>query len=92
MPASDQVAAVWMDGNDPERKFARSILVFGKSDRPYYVRAFHGCYDPLGYPLFYPSGEAGWEDKNFLYRDPPVCAPNRLNRKRILQGTVAYLN
>jgi hypothetical protein len=34
--------------------------VHGKGDRPLYIRAYYGCYDPLSYPLFFPRGETGW--------------------------------
>ena len=34
--------------------------MYGKSDRPLYIRAYYGCYDPLSYPLFFPRGETGW--------------------------------
>ncbi|WVZ51494.1 hypothetical protein U9M48_002638 [Paspalum notatum var. saurae] len=36
-----------MDGNDLEHRFDWSVVVYGKLDR-----AYHGCYDLLGYPLF----------------------------------------
>ena len=35
-------------------------MVYGKSDNPRYIRGYHGCYDPLSYPLFFPNGEVGW--------------------------------
>ena len=35
-------------------------MVYGKSDKPQYIKAYHGCYDPLSYPLFFPKGEVGW--------------------------------
>lgn len=31
-----------------------------KGERPLYIRAYYGCYDPLSYPLFFPRGEIGW--------------------------------
>ena len=52
-PAKEQVAAIWMDGNDPGQRFQRSIVVYGKSEHPFYIRPYHGCYDPLGYPFFF---------------------------------------
>ncbi|XP_037448630.1 uncharacterized protein LOC119318209 isoform X3 [Triticum dicoccoides] len=49
---------------DPNAKYfqdhIRSIMVYGKSDKPQYIKAYHGCYDPLSYPLFFPKGEVGW--------------------------------
>jgi hypothetical protein len=32
-PTTSQVAAIWMEGNDPQRSFDRSVIVYGKSDR-----------------------------------------------------------
>ncbi|WVZ49677.1 hypothetical protein U9M48_001014, partial [Paspalum notatum var. saurae] len=81
-PAMEQVAAIWKDGNDPEHRFERSIVVHGKSDHAFYVRHYHRCYDPLAYPLFFPSGETGWEDKNIPYRNPTTSEPKRASRKR----------
>ena len=63
----DQVAAIWMDGNDPQQRFSYSIIIYGSEDRPHYIRAYHGYYDPLAYPLLSPSGETGWEDKKIEY-------------------------
>ena len=74
----DQVAAIWMDGNDPQQRFSYSIIIYGREDRPHYVRAYHGCYDPLAYPLLCPGGGTGWEDKQIEYQDPP---PANLKRK-----------
>jgi len=63
-PAMDQVAAIWQDGSDEKNKFKHSIMVFPNSGGPQFIRAFHGCYDPLAYPILYPGGETGWEDKS----------------------------
>jgi hypothetical protein len=41
------------------------------SGEPQYIKAYHGCYDPLLYPLFFPrgeGGEVGW-NKKILYVD-----------------------
>jgi hypothetical protein len=43
-------------------------MVCGTSREPQYIKAYHGCYDPLSYPLFSPRGEAGW-NKRILYAD-----------------------
>jgi hypothetical protein len=29
-PAMDQVAAIWLDGNDSQKRFDRSIVIYGK--------------------------------------------------------------
>lgn len=59
-PTTSQVAAIWVEGSDPQNSFDRSVVVYGKGDRPVYIRAYYGCYDPLSYPLFFPRGEIGW--------------------------------
>ena len=65
-PAMDQVASIWQDGSDERNKFKRSIMIYPNSGRPEFIRAYHGCYDPLAYPILYPGGETGWEDKSIL--------------------------
>lgn len=80
-PAAEQVAAIWVDGTGSDRKFTRSIMIHPISGRTEYVRAYHGCYDPLAYPLFYPGGETGWEDKKIKLEDPPVLRFPRTKRK-----------
>jgi len=67
-PTASQVAAIWMEGNDPQRSFDRSVLVYARGDRPRYIKAYHGCYDPLSYPVFHPRGETGW-NKFMSYSD-----------------------
>jgi hypothetical protein len=69
VPTMEQVAAIWFDGNDPQQRFERSIVIYGKENQPHYIRAYHGCYDPLTYHVFNPNGETGWEDKKILYQD-----------------------
>ncbi|WVZ93700.1 hypothetical protein U9M48_039661 [Paspalum notatum var. saurae] len=91
-PAKEQVAAIWMDGNDPEHRFDRNVVVYGKSDKPFYIRAYHECYDPLGYPLFFLGGETGWEDKNILYRDAPIDNKERSKTRSKKQTNNPPLN
>jgi hypothetical protein len=55
----DQVVAIWLDGNDPQKRFDSSIVIYGKSMAPHYIMAYHSCYDSLAYPLFFPGGETG---------------------------------
>jgi len=71
-PIASQVVAIWMEGNDPRRSFDRSVVVYGKTDRrPQYIRAYHGCYDPLAYPIYNPRGETGW-NKFMPYSGDPI--------------------
>jgi len=75
-PTASQVAAIWMDGNDPQRCFDRSVVVYGKTDRrPQYIRAWHGCYDALAYPVYNPRGETGW-NKFMPYSEDPFTPPS----------------
>ncbi|TVU46019.1 hypothetical protein EJB05_05534, partial [Eragrostis curvula] len=62
-PTASQVSAIWLEGSDPKKMFERSVMVCGVSDRPVYIKAYYGCYDPLAYPLFFPGGEAGWNEE-----------------------------
>jgi hypothetical protein len=59
-PTASQVAAMWVEGSDPQHTFDRSVIVHAKGNRPLYIRAYYGRYDPLAYPLFNPGGETGW--------------------------------
>jgi hypothetical protein len=67
-PTVSQVAVLWEEGSDTAREFERSIMVCGIAGEPQYIKAYHRCYDPLSYPLFFPCGEAGW-NKKILYSD-----------------------
>ncbi|RCV11597.1 hypothetical protein SETIT_2G199000v2 [Setaria italica] len=48
---SISVAAIWQDGSDEQRKFQRSIMVYANSGHARFIKAYHGCYDLLAYPL-----------------------------------------
>ena len=62
-------------------KFKRSIMVYPNSGRPHFIRAYHGCYDPLAYPILCPGGETGWEDKSILLEKKPTIRFPRTRRK-----------
>lgn len=79
-PAMEQVAAIWLNGSD-ERRLTRSIMIHANSGRVTFIRAYHSCYDPLAYPIFYPDGETGWEDKKILLENSPVVHFPRKKRK-----------
>jgi len=89
----EQVAAIWFDGNDPQQRFERSIVIYSKENQPHYIRSYHGCYDPLAYPMFNPNGETGWEDKKILYQDSPPSKPKRKYTKHAQKGVlICYLH
>uniref|UniRef100_A0A453JSE9 Helitron helicase-like domain-containing protein n=1 Tax=Aegilops tauschii subsp. strangulata TaxID=200361 RepID=A0A453JSE9_AEGTS len=67
---------MWVEGSDLQHTFDRSVVVHAKGDRPLYIRAYYGCYDPLAYPLFYPAGETG-RNRWLPYEGPtPTQADN----------------
>ena len=70
-PTTSQVAAIWTEGNDPQRCFDRSVLVYATGDRALYIKPYQGCYDPLSYPLYNPGGQTGW-NKFMPYTDAPI--------------------
>jgi len=37
-------------------------MVYPNFGRPHFIWAYHGCYDPLAYPILYPGGETSWEE------------------------------
>jgi len=40
---------------------SKIVLVLHGEDRSRHViRSYHGCYDALSYPIFFPKGELGW--------------------------------
>jgi hypothetical protein len=92
-PAIEQVVAIWFDGNDPQQRFERSIVIYGKENQSHYIRPYHGCYDPLAYPMFNLNSETGWEDKKILYQDSPPSKPNRKYTKHVRKGGfICYLH
>jgi hypothetical protein len=42
------------EGSDAAKQFERSIMVCGTSGEPQYIKAYHRCYNPFSYPLFFP--------------------------------------
>jgi hypothetical protein len=56
-------------------------MIYANSEHDTFIRAYHGCYDLLAYPLFYPGGETGWEDKKVLLEENPVLRSPRVKRK-----------
>jgi hypothetical protein len=54
------VAAVWIEGSKLLGQFQNSVVLHGKDRSRHDIRSYHGCYDALSYPLFFPKGELGW--------------------------------
>ncbi|KAK9733811.1 hypothetical protein RND81_04G093900 [Saponaria officinalis] len=59
-PTSNEVAAIWSESTSSSQASSPHIVVFGKSSEPHRIMHYYGCYDPLQYPLLFPSGECGW--------------------------------
>ncbi|KAL0277960.1 UNVERIFIED_CONTAM: hypothetical protein Sradi_7309600, partial [Sesamum radiatum] len=59
-PTADQVAAIWVEGNDGDIPFERDIIVHSHSGHRHRIKHYYGCYDPLQYPILFPRGDTGW--------------------------------
>ncbi|PWZ41861.1 ATP-dependent DNA helicase PIF4 [Zea mays] len=59
-PLTSEVAAVWIEGSERRGQFSKSVMLHGKDRSNHGIRSYHGCYDALSYPLFFPKGELGW--------------------------------
>ncbi|XP_020400069.1 uncharacterized protein [Zea mays] len=59
-PLTSEVAAVWIEGSERRGQFSKSVMLHGKDRSSHGIRSYHGCYDALSYPLFFPKGELGW--------------------------------
>ncbi|KAL5664115.1 hypothetical protein ACJX0J_024223, partial [Zea mays] len=59
-PLTSEVAAVWIEGSERRGQFIKSVMLHGKDRSSHGIRSYHGCYDALSYPLFFPRGELGW--------------------------------
>ena len=46
-PSADQVAAIWVKGNNSNIPFERDIIVHAHSGTRHRVKYHFGCYDPL---------------------------------------------
>jgi hypothetical protein len=57
---ASEVAAIWIEGSELLGQFQNSVVLHGKDRSRHGIRSYHGCYDALSYPLFFPSGELGW--------------------------------
>ena len=50
------------------------VLAYPRGEKMRYIKAYHGCYDPLAYPLFHPRGETGW-NQFMPYNNTPIKTP-----------------
>uniref|UniRef100_A0A0A9CHM5 Uncharacterized protein n=1 Tax=Arundo donax TaxID=35708 RepID=A0A0A9CHM5_ARUDO len=54
-----EVATVWVEGSERRRQFENNVILQGKNREIYGIRSYHGCYDVLSYPFFFPRSELG---------------------------------
>jgi hypothetical protein len=59
-PLTLEVAAVWIEGSERQGQFSKCVMLHGKDRSSNDISSYHGCYDALSYPLFFPRGELGW--------------------------------
>ena len=59
-PKVDQVAAIWIEGNNSHIPIERDIVITSHSGYKHRIKHYYSCYDPLQYPLLFPLGELGW--------------------------------
>ncbi|ONM39160.1 hypothetical protein ZEAMMB73_Zm00001d043823 [Zea mays] len=59
-PITSEVAAIWIEGSERRGQFSNSVMLHGKDRSSHDIHSYHGCYDALPYPLFFPKGELGW--------------------------------
>lgn len=71
-PTADQVAAIWIEGNDPNIPYDRDIILHGSDGQKHKIKHYYGCYDPLQYPLLFPSGENGWHQNIPKFKDASI--------------------
>ncbi|PWZ40263.1 ATP-dependent DNA helicase PIF1 [Zea mays] len=82
-PLTSEVAAVWIEGSERRGQFSKSVMLHGKDRSSHGIRSYHGCYDALSYPLFFPRGELGWHT-NIPKIRPGIFNPI-LHGKRLFQ-------
>ncbi|KAI8561109.1 hypothetical protein RHMOL_Rhmol04G0311400 [Rhododendron molle] len=68
-PSADQVAGIWIEGNNANVPFEREIVIHEHSGSRHRVQHYYGCYDPLQYPALFPRGESGWH-QNIMKKRP----------------------
>ncbi|XP_074296943.1 uncharacterized protein LOC141627609 [Silene latifolia] len=59
-PTSDEVAVIWTESSSSSESNTPHITVTAKNNESHRIMHYYGCYDPLQYPLLFPSGECGW--------------------------------
>ncbi|XP_073154080.1 uncharacterized protein [Henckelia pumila] len=71
-PTADQVAVIWIEGNNSNIPYDRNIMLHGSDGKKHIIKHYFGCYDPLQYPLLFPSGENGWHQNIPKFKDARI--------------------
>jgi len=78
VPSTSEVAAVWIEGSELLGQFQNSVVLHGKDRSRHGIRSYHGCYDALSYPLFFPKGELGtwiFQRKELVWKKSSSTVP-----------------
>ncbi len=65
-PTADEVAIIIPNFGESDKPTSRDALVFEKNGQVKIVNTNHAAYDPLMYPLMFPSGQLGWSPNTIL--------------------------
>ncbi|KAI7944195.1 hypothetical protein MJO28_011723, partial [Puccinia striiformis f. sp. tritici] len=60
LPTGDQIAAIWVEGNDPSTTETRDVIIKYRDGNLSRIFELDRKYDPLHYVLLHPNGELGW--------------------------------
>ncbi|KAI7962283.1 hypothetical protein MJO28_000377, partial [Puccinia striiformis f. sp. tritici] len=60
LPTGDQIAAIWVEGNDPSTTETRDVIIKYRDGNLSRISELDQKYDPLHYVLLHPNGELGW--------------------------------
>jgi hypothetical protein len=82
-----EVAAVWVKENERINTFGNYVILDGKNNEIQGIRPYHGCYDPLSYPIFFPRAELGWHSNipkaNIEMEDVIKARANRIDHANL---------
>ncbi|KAH9621045.1 hypothetical protein KSS87_018778 [Heliosperma pusillum] len=70
-PTSDKVVVIWTENSTTGETSGPHITVTGKSDESHRIMHYYGCYDPLQYPLLFPTENAA--GTRALKKKKPHC-------------------
>lgn len=75
-PTASQVAVLWIEDESTEELKERDIIVQKHDGHSHRISYYYGCYDPLQYPLLFPSGEPGWHEGIKKIKDASTAKPS----------------